>query len=95
MTELIDPMVLQTLEALATAERRLAEAAERLVTAAPRAVRLADDTDWRTDAAVRFHAAAEVWQADVRRLASLTEAARADLRALGDRIGLLAWGHGL
>jgi hypothetical protein len=95
MTQVIDPMSLQTLEALAVAERRLAEAAERLATTAPRAVQLAADTDWRTDAAVRFHASAEAWRADVGRLATLTESVRADVRRLGERLGLLAWGHGL
>ncbi|MET0672772.1 MAG: hypothetical protein ABWY37_04705 [Microbacterium pygmaeum] len=93
MTAPADPLLLQALETLLLAERQLGDAADRLSAAAPTAVRLADDTDWSTQAAVRFHTAAETWQADMSTLAALAAAAREDVRRLSERMQLLAWGH--
>ncbi|HEX7222667.1 MAG TPA: hypothetical protein VF231_05420 [Candidatus Limnocylindrales bacterium] len=71
------PDAAQTLEILAAVQRQLAVAVTRLTDVAARAVSVADQTDWRTDAAAVFHANAEAWRRDVANLASDVAGARA------------------
>lgn len=86
-----DPDVVHTIEAVDVIQRQLSEAVERLRHASARANGLADQTDWRTDAATRFHASADAWRHDVAGLASLVEGAGEEVSRARLRVESLAW----
>jgi hypothetical protein len=86
-----DPQSLRTIEALGTIHRQLGDALQRLTRAAARAGALAEQTDWRTDAAMRFHASAEAWRHDVAGLIGLVEGARDEVSRARLRLEALAW----
>jgi hypothetical protein len=68
-----------TLETLAAVQRQLDDAENRLSDVAARAVGVSEQTHWRTDAAVLFHAIAEAWRLDVASLAGEVSRAREHL----------------
>jgi ubiquinone biosynthesis protein UbiJ len=87
-----DPDAARALEALASLQRQLGEAVSRLEAAAARAIGLAEQTDWRTDAATLFHESAEAFRREVATLASDVEGARDDLGRIRARLEAQAWG---
>jgi uncharacterized protein YukE len=89
-----DPDALRTSDALSTIQRQLSEAISRLTDASARAARVADQTDWRTDAATRFHASADDWRRDVAALPDVVESAREEVARARTRFEALAWGFG-
>jgi uncharacterized protein YukE len=86
-----DPDALRIIEAADTIQRQLSDAAQRLRHASARANGLADQTDWRTDAATRFHASADSWRHDVAALAHLVEGAGDEVSRARLRVESLAW----
>jgi len=91
----LDPDAPRKIEVLSMIERQLREAIVRLSDVSARAVRLADQTDWRTDAATRFHASAEAWRHEVGGLPARVEGANEDVARERARIEALAWRYGL
>lgn len=89
-----DPDALRTSEALGVIQRQLSDAISRLADVSARAVRVADQTDWRTDAATRFHASAADWRRDVAALPDVVDGARTEVSRARLRIETLAWGFG-
>ena len=90
-----DPAAVRSLEQIASVHRQLGDAVARLADAAARAVRVADETDWRTDAATLFHTEAEAWRRDVAALSGAVDDARDDVGRLRARIEAHAWGYGV
>jgi hypothetical protein len=88
----LDPDAPRKIEALSTIERQLREAIARLSDVSARAARLADQTDWRTDAATRFHASADAWWHAVAGLSAHVEGASGDIARERARIEALTWG---
>jgi len=86
-----DPALTRTLETLASLERQLGAAVIRLDDVSARAVRVAGETDWRTDAATAFHTEAEAWRRGVATLSGAVADARDELRRLRARIEAHAW----
>jgi hypothetical protein len=89
-----DPDALRTSEALGVIQRQLSDAISRLADVSARAVRVADQTDWRTDSATRFHASAEDWRREVAALPDVVDGARTEVSRARLRIETLAWGFG-
>ena len=89
-----DPDALRTSEALGVIQRQLTDAISRLSDVAARAVRVADQTDWQTDAATRFHASAEDWRREVASLPDDLDSARTEVSRARLRVETLAWGFG-
>ena len=90
----LDPDAPHKIEVLSTIERQLREAIVRLSDASARAARLADQTDWRTDAATRFHASADAWRQEVAGLSAHVEGANEDVARERSRVEALAWRYG-
>jgi len=90
----LDPDALRTSEALGVIQRQLSDAISRLADVAARAARVADQTDWRTDAATRFHASAEDWRRDAAALPDVVDGARDEVARARVRTEALAWGFG-
>ena len=86
-----DPDALQTIEVLSVIEQQLSRAIEQLANVTAQAGVLARRTDWRTDAATRFHAGADSWRHDVAGLAGFVEDARNEVSAARARIELRVW----
>jgi hypothetical protein len=86
-----DPQSLRTIEVLGTIDRQLGDAVQRLTQAAARAGVLAEQTDWRTDAAMRFHASADAWRHEVAALTGLVDAARDEVSRARQSLEVLAW----
>ena len=91
----LDPDAPRKIEVLSTIERQLREAIVRLSDVSARSVRLADQTDWRTDAATRFHVSADAWRHEVARLSAHVQGANEDVARERARIEALAWRHGV
>ena len=89
-----DPAAVRSLEQIASVHRQLGDAVARLADAAARAVRVAGETDWRTDAATLFHSEADAWRSDVAALSGAVDDARDDVGRLRSRIEAHAWGYG-
>jgi uncharacterized protein YukE len=89
-----DPDALRTSEALGVIQRQLSDAISRLADVSARAARVADQTDWRTDAATRFHASAEEWHHDVAALPDVVDSARTEVSRARLRIETVPWGFG-
>jgi hypothetical protein len=90
----LDPDAPRKIEVLSTIERQLREVIARLSDVSERAVRLADQTDWRTDAATRFHASADAWRHDVAGLSAHVEGANEDVARERSRVEALTWRYG-
>ncbi len=86
-----DPSALQTIAVLSVIEQQLNGAIEQLGNVCAHAAGLARRTDWRTDAATRFHAGADSWGHDVAGLAGFVEDARNEVSAARVRIELRVW----
>lgn len=71
-----DPDSLREIEVLSAVHRQLSDAVADLADASARSNALAGQTDWRTDAATRFHEAAQSWHRDVSRLSDLVDVVR-------------------
>ena len=95
MTLLDGAITVDELHTLALARLQLLEAAERLAVAAPSAGRLVEQTEWRTDAAARFHAAVQTWRDDVLALSALVAAAADEAARVRERLTAQLWGRGL
>ena len=89
-----DPDTMRTLEVLTSIQRQLGDALSRLSDAAVRAGGLAAQTDWRTDAALLFHAKAQALRRDLVTLGGDVEGARDHLRRVqgGLEAGAGWWG---
>ena len=85
----------ETLDVLALVRRHLDESIGRLLEVSARSAGLAEQTDWRTDAATAFHTTAETWRRDVAALVPIVEDAREDLDLARARMEAHAWRHGL
>lgn len=83
------------LATLTSIQWQLDDAAERIATAAGRSVRLAEQTDWRTDAATVFRTGADRWRRDVATLSTAVQLARDDVERACRRIGSAAAGFGM
>lgn len=90
-----DPAALRTLETIESVQRQLRDAATRLADVSARALRVAAETDWRTDAATLFHTDAERWRQQVGALSDGVEDARDDVGRLRARVEAHAWGCGV
>jgi hypothetical protein len=86
-----DPQALRAIEAIGTIQRQLGEAVQRLTQAAAKAGALAEQTDWRTDAAVRFRTSADAWRHDVAGLVGVVEGARDEVSRARQRLEVLTW----
>ena len=95
MAMMSDPRGAETLEALATVERQLTDAAGRLDDLSARSAAVADRTNWRTDAATMFHETAEAWRAEVAALSGFVGRARDDLGRVRARMEAHVWEHHL
>ena len=85
------PDAAQALEVLALVRRQLAEAVAQLADVAGRAVAVAAQTDWRTDAAAVYQADADAWRRDVATLADELAAAREHVGRDSARIEAQVW----
>ena len=85
----------EALDTLASIQRQLDDAVDRIADAAGRSVRLAEQTDWRTDAATAFRTGADRWRRDVATLSTLVQLARDDVERACRRIGAGAAGFGM
>ena len=90
----LDPDAPHKIEVLSTIERQLREAIARLSDASARAARLADQTDWRTDAATRFHVSADAWRHEVVGLSAHVEGANEEVARERAHLEALAWRYG-
>ena len=90
----LDPDAPRKIAVLSTIERQLREAIVRLSEVSARAVRLADQTDWRTDAATRFHVSADAWRQEVAGLSAHVDGAYEGVARERARIEALAWRYG-
>lgn len=81
-----DPDTARALEILASIQRQLADAGGRLSDAAARAGGLAEQTDWRTDAATLFHASAHALRREVVSLAGEVDDAREHIARVRSRL---------
>ena len=89
---------LADVEALATLtsiQWQLDDAVDRIAAASGRSVRLAEQTDWRTDAATAFGTGADRWRRDVAALSADVRLARDDVERACRRIGAGAAGFGM
>lgn len=90
MSMAYDTETLHAIGALGEIQRQLGDALQAILEAAARANGLADQTDWRADAASRFRAASDAWCGDVAGLADHVEAAREEVSRASARLELLA-----
>ena len=91
----LDPDAPRKIEVLSTIERQLREAVVRLTDVSARSARLAGQTDWRTDAATRFHVSVDAWRHEVAGLSAYVEGANGDVARERARIEALAWRYGV
>jgi hypothetical protein len=83
-----------SLDMLEAAQRRLSDAVTRLKDATGRSRHLADQTDWRTDAATMFHFTADALRRDVARLSERVESVRDEVRSTRARVEADMWRPG-
>jgi uncharacterized membrane protein len=93
MATLFDPAAAQALETLRSVHTRLNDAVTRLDEASRTSRVLADQTNWRTDAATLFHTNADAWRGDVARLSGAVESARDDVARVRARVESHLWGY--
>lgn len=94
MATLSDPAAAQTLETLRSVHAQLNDAVARLDDASRTSRLLAEQTNWRTDAATLFHTNADAWRRDVARLSGAVESARDDVGRVRARVESHLWGYG-
>lgn len=89
-----DPDTVRSLEILESTQRQLGDALTRLADAAARAGGLAAQTDWRTDAALLFHAKSQALRRELVTLGGDIDDARDHLRRVqaGLETGAGWWG---
>ena len=90
-----DPAATRTLEVIATVQRQLGDAVARLAEVSARARRVADETEWKTDAATLFHTDAEAWRQEVATLSDSVDDARDQVGRLRARIEEHVWRYGV
>ena len=90
-----DPIATRALEVIDSVQRQLGDAVGRLTDVSARAVGVANETDWRTDAATAFHSDADTWRRDVSTLSGAVDDARGEVGRLRSRIEEHIWRDGV